>query len=339
MDIHSENILAYIEGRMSSEEKLLFEQELKSSEQLRKEVDDLRFIYRISGEMKKLHSFDVLEAWDKTERRIRKRQGRMQIVHFFRYAAAILFLPLLIGAIYFYHRTGQLERLAIGQVEQYCAYGLVTKITLPDSSVVWMNSGSRITYPKRFIGKGRRVHLDGEAYFKVSSDKSHRFDVETSYGLTVSAYGTEFNVKSYTDEGEVETTLAKGAVEISTGANIHPYALHPGEQANFDKTSQRMVVSDANVYMNTAWKDGKLVFRRSMMADVANRLSRHFNVHIILKDKELQDYTYSATFVNESIEDVLRLLEKTSPIKYTIIEPEQGDDYAFSKKTVIIENK
>ena len=335
----NESILAYIEGRMPADEKFLFEQEMKASKQLQKEVNDLQFIYGISKEMSKQRSFNASAAWKKTKKRICRKQYRIWGTHLLRYAAAILFLPLLMVATYFYYQSDKLGKLTVGQVEQYCAYGLITKITLPDSSVVWMNSGTKISYPKQFIGKKRKVKLDGEAYFKVASDKTHRFDVETANGLTVSAYGTEFNVKSYADEDEIETTLAKGAVEISTTTTINPHVLHPGEQANFDKQSGRMVVSDANVYMNTAWKNGKLVFRRTMMKDVASKLSRRFNVHIILKDKALQDYTYSATFVNETIEEIMRLLEKTSPIKYTILSPEQESDYTFSPKTIILENK
>ena len=77
------------------------------------------------------------------------------------------------------------------------AYGLVSKITLPDGSEVWLNSGSKLHYPKQFVGDHRKVYLSGEAYFKVSSDKKHRFDVALSNGITVSAYGTEFNINAY----------------------------------------------------------------------------------------------------------------------------------------------
>lgn len=338
METDSEQILAYLEGRLGEEEKLAFERQMHESSALRKEVDDMRFIAGISEEIGKQKAFDAEKAWNRMERRLRWRNIWQSSMKAFRYAAAVLFIPLLIGGAYFYNRADKLDQLTAGRVEQRCAYGLISKVTLPDGSEVWLNSGSEISYPKQFIDSLRKVRLSGEAYFKVSSDKKHRFDVETSQGLTVSAYGTEFNVKAYDDENTIETTLTKGAVEIQMSEHSPVKQLKPGEQSVFSKQDGSQQVSEANVYMNTAWKDGKMVFRKTAMREVAARLARHFNVNITL-DEDILDYTYSATFTTESIEDILRLLEATAPIRCQIIAPEQGDDYAYSKKTVIIEKK
>lgn len=338
-DIHGENILAYVEGRMLPAERRRFEQAMQESEQLRREVDDMQFVYGISGEMGRLQAFDTAEAWRGTRRRIRRTQRRHTAAAVFGRVAAVLFVPLLVAAAYFYIESDTLGRLAVGSVEQRCAYGLVSKITLPDSSVVWLNSGSAISYPRRFTGGGRKVKLDGEAYFKVSADSRRRFDVETPHGMTVSAHGTEFDVKAYADDDEARATLAKGVVDVAHASSAVAYTLSPGEQAVYSRRTGRMEVSAANVYMNTAWKDGRIVFRRTAMSEVARQLSRHFNVRIVLKDSELLGYTYSATFEGESFEDIMRLLEQTSPIRYTITNPEQTDGYKFSKRTVVIEKK
>ena len=196
-----------------------------------------------------------------------------------------------------------MENQPIEQVELSSAYGLVSKITLPDGSEVWLNSGSKLHYPKQFVGNHRKVYLSGEAYFKVSSDKKHRFDVALSNGITVSAYGTEFNINAYED----------------------------------DKITDNTKVSDINLYMVTSWKEGKMVFRRTEMAEIAQRLSRHFNVNIILQSKKIFNYKYSATFTTETFEEILQLLEKTAPIKCTMIEPKQASDYSYTRRTVIIE--
>ena len=111
----------------------------------------------------------------------------------------------------------------------------------------------------------------------------------------------------------------------------------PGEQAVYNKITDNTKVSDINLYMVTSWKEGKMVFRRTEMAEIAQRLSRHFNVNIILQSKKIFNYKYSATFTTETFEEILQLLEKTAPIKCTMIEPKQASDYSYTRRTVIIE--
>ena len=165
---------------------------------------------------------------------MQKNRFRQKIGRYFRYTAAILLIPALISSIYFYQRIYRLENQPIEQVELSSAYGLVSKITLPDGSEVWLNSGSKLHYPKQFVGNHRKVYLSGEAYFKVSSDKKHRFDVALSNGITVSAYGTEFNINAYEDDDEIQATLANGSIEIRNEKKPIPQVLNPGEQAVYN---------------------------------------------------------------------------------------------------------
>ncbi len=81
-----------------------------------------------------------------------------------------------------------------------------------------------------------------------------------------------------------------------------------------------------------------MVFRRTEMAEIAQRLSRHFNVNIILQSKKIFNYKYSdPTFTTETFEEILQLLEKDCSIKCTMIEPKQASDYSYTRRTVIIE--
>ena len=337
VNIQTEHIIAYLEGRLSKEDTDAFEKQMLDSPELRKEVDDLRFICDTSQMLYIQERIDVNKRWKNISRTLQQNRFRQKIGHYFRYAAAILLIPALISSVYFYQRAYRSDNQPIEQVELSSAYGLISKITLPDGSEVWLNSGSKLHYPKRFVGDQRKVFLSGEAYFKVSSDKKHRFDVALTNGLTVSAYGTEFNINAYEDDDEIETTLAKGSVEIRNDKKPIPRVLNPGEQAIYNKVTDNMKVSDINLHMVTSWKEGKIVFRRTEMAEIAQRLSRHFNVNIILQSKKIFNYKYSATFTTETLEEILQLLEKTAPIKCTMIEPEQASDYSYTRRTVIIE--
>ena len=236
---------------------------------------------------------DVDRNWEHLSRRIRNERLRNRFYRWTRSVAAILWLPLLLLSGYLSYRVHELQSVPAEQVELTTAYGVVSKVTLSDGSEVWLNSGSKLVYPKRFKGEKREVYLTGEAYFKVESDPSHRFDVRTSDGLMVSAYGTEFNVQAYADESDIEATLAKGNITVSQpGANINQ-DLKPGEQLNYSKTEKRTNLRAVSLSAETAWKDGKIVFRSTPMEKVAIQLSRHFNVEIQLVGKVIHEYSYS----------------------------------------------
>ena len=336
MDIHTEHIIAYLEGRLSMEEKNAFDELLQSSPDFKKEVEDIRFIWEATAELKLQKQINTQQNWKKISKQIAAEKYKKKILSFIRTSAAILLIPVLIATYTLFDTLKEWNNIPVEQVELTTAYGLVSKVTLPDGSEVWLNSGSSISYPKRFTNKKRNVQLTGEAYFKVTSDKSNRFDVITPNGLQVSAYGTEFNVKAYEDEDKIEATLAKGCVDVSEIGQPISRTLHPGEQVVYYKNTNRIEVEKVNLAVETSWKDGKMIFRRANMNEIVQRLARHFNVEIKLEGEELYDYKYSATFTTETLHEVLLLLEKTAPIKCTVIEPVQTDDFTYSRRTVII---
>lgn len=336
MDIHTEHIIAYLEGKLSIEERIAFDQQMQSSPDFKKEVDDIRFIWETTAELKLHKQINTQQNWKKISKQIATDKYKKKILSFIRTAAAVLLIPVLFATYTLFNTVREWNNIPVEQVEQNTAYGLISKITLPDGSEVWLNSGSSISYPKRFTKNKRSVQLAGEAYFKVTSDKSNRFDVTTANGLQVSAYGTEFNVKAYEDEDKIEATLAKGHIEVSEIGQPVSRTLRPGEQVTYYKNTSKMEVDKVNLAVETSWKDGKMIFRRANMNEVVQRLARHFNVDIKLEGEELYDYKYSATFTTETLHEVLLLLEKTAPIKCTVIEPEQTSDFTYSRRIVII---
>lgn len=298
--------------------------------------DDVQPVLELVDRLVMQKGIDVEKNWHQLHARIHHHKQKSQLLIWIRNIAAILLLPLLGLSVYLYHQTNVLKSSSIRLLEVTTASGVRTKITLSDGSEVWLNSGSTLSYPEHFTEDKRQVILSGEAFFKVKSDKDHRFDVQTSDGITVSAYGTEFNVQAYAEEPEIKATLAEGHIQIDQTNQPASQELIPGEQAVYSRHTQQMQVRKANLLVETAWKDGKLVFRRTPMEEIAKQLSRHFNVNIQLQGKEIFDYTYSATFTTETLAEILSLLEKTAPIRCEIIEPQQQSDLAFTRKKVII---
>ena len=293
-------------------------------------MEDSEIIYDYLEELKFQKSIAVEKNWNQLSARIHKLRFRTKLLQLCKSAAAVLFIPLLLvsGYLYFQPNAGRTVEL----VEQTSATGLVTAITLSDGTQVWLNSGSKLTYPKEFQNKTRTVMLEGEGYFKVKADKKHRFDVEIANGTRVSAYGTEFNVSAYGNR-QVEIVLAKGNVDVTDKDN-QSFSLKPDSQLIFGEG--KPVYESANVYAKTAWKDGKIVFRRAGLEEIASKLALHFNVDIELAGREINDYKLSATFTTESLTQILQLIKQSTPIQWTVIEPVKLDDMSYTKQKIII---
>ncbi len=309
------------------------------SDNMKFEEEKMQAVWDLSDRLLQQKEIDVDGNWEKLHRRIHWSNNRIRIFTYIKNAAAVLLLPLIMLSAYYYYQLSQFRSAPVRQLEVATAYGVCTKVVLPDSSEVWLNSGSKLIYPERFTSAGRKVALEGEAYFKVTSDVNNRFDVQTSDGLIVSAYGTEFNVNAYVEEPVIKATLAEGNIRITQSHSSQSKDIVPGEQVVYSRKAKNMEVRKVNLLVETGWKDGKMVFRRTPLNEIAKKLSRHFNVDIELKNKELYKYTYSATFTTETLVEILSLLEKTAPIRCAIVEPEQQTDFAFTRKKIYIYHK
>ena len=302
--------------------------------------DEMKSVLALFDQVKKQKDIDVDRNWQLLQARIQKEEKKRRLYTWIRNAAAILLLPVLILSGYFYYsQQADQEIVSSIQMETVAANGVQTRISLSDGSEVWLNSGSTLSYPEHFTTAHREVFLSGEAYFKVKSDPDHRFDVKTHDGICVSAYGTEFNVKAYTDDAHVKATLAQGVIEMEQKELKLSKKLTPGEQAVFVRDVQEMYTEKVNLQAEISWKEGKMVFRRTAMEEVARSLSRKFNVDIVLEGKDIMKYTYSATFTDESLEEILELLAQTAPITYEILEPVQQKDSTSLRKKIIIRLK
>ncbi|HHV86962.1 MAG TPA: FecR family protein [Petrimonas sp.] len=286
----------------------------------------------------KQKTIDTAADWKQLRKRITSDRNKRLFLNYLRNAAAIL-LPLFLTYQYVLQPVLNRSGATKETVTVTSAPGMVTKTILPDGSEVWLNALSSLTYPQRFTEKDRTVQLSGEAYFKVVSDKKHRFNVETPDGIKISAYGTEFNVNAYASENHHKVTLAKGNVEVSAKESLKKEILSVGEKAVINLQTGNMSVSPADTYVETAWKDGKMVFRREKLDKIAEKLSRKFGVNIRLEGDRLKEYEYTATFTDETLEDILDLLKRSAPITYSISKQKQLDNETFTRREVIIKSK
>jgi transmembrane sensor len=263
-------------------------------------------------------------------------------------AAAILLLPVL--AFLFFTlseiteikiESTQMKSLHVDSLEIIAPVGSRTVVQLADGSKVHLNCGSRLKYPQTFTGNTREVVLTGEGYFDVVHEPEKPFIVKTS-GFKIKALGTAFNVMAYPENNMLGTTLVNGKVVLEQsggGDNIKTICtMVPGQHVNINLKTGTVSSSMGNVKKHIAWKDGELVFDETTILEAAERLSRMFNVTIEVAD-DIKDYTYTVTFVDEPLFQILDLMTIATPVRYDAFPRKKLPDGTFSKQKIIFNKK
>ncbi len=186
------------------------------------------------------------------------------------------------------------------------------QIVLSDGTQVWLNSGSELQYTVPFIGNTRRVTLKGEAYFKVAHNKEKPFIVSTDNN-SIQVLGTEFNVSAYKDDNQLITTLVNGKIQVDHHAKDHQlktYYLEPNQQTILDKETAQIQKKQVDVTLYTAWKEGRLKFKNEPLESFLKKLSRWYNVDIVLEDESLKQMTFTGDLPRyNNMADILSILE------------------------------
>lgn len=227
--------------------------------------------------------------------------------------------------------------------------GAKAQVTLSDGTKVWLNAGSKLRYPVNFLQDKREVYLDGEAFFDVTKDKHKLFIVKTTK-LNVKVYGTQFNVKSYPEEDLIQTTLVKGSVAIEPLFDSEKKVIYlkPNQSATYYKSKRSIlkenevrqapnitqsvpIVSKAteskesiviapkvNPVPITSWKDTRWVIIGEDLGQLSIKLERRYNVKISFDSESLKNYKFSGTLAEETFEQVLKIIQLSAPVKYSI---------------------
>jgi transmembrane sensor len=146
--------------------------------------------------------------------------------------------------------------------------------------------------------------------------------------------GTSFNISAYPAENYVEIVLQNGKVEFLDNIGEKKTTMFPSERLIYKNGNIAKSFTDPAKY--NAWTEGKLVFRGDPMDEVSRRIERWYNVKVVLADKELERYSFRATFEDDNLKDVLRFLSMTSPIRYQIIPRKAMPDGTYEKEEVTI---
>lgn len=185
---------------------------------------------------------------------------------------------------------------------------------LPDGSVVHLNAGSELKVPVHFGTESREVWLRGEGFFEVVHRENLIFTVHTDKA-DISVLGTEFDVRAYTDEKEVVTTLVQGAVGVISGRTYD--RLKPGEQARIAGKGD-IRVAEVDIYPFIAWKNGRMVFENERLEKIMAELQRWYDFELFYADPDVKEMHFTIDILKyEEISKVLNLMERMNKVKFT----------------------
>lgn len=236
----------------------------------------------------------------------------------FRQIAAIIILVISVSVSSFYIY----KDIASPSDTSFCyetlsPIGSQTKIVLPDSTVVWLNSGSSLKYDQSFGKKTREVALAGEGYFVVSKDKTKQFTVHTGV-LDINDIGTTFNVKAYQSDKDITVNLIEGIVNITLPDNKDTGALEmkPNEKIVFDKATNKIDYSQTDASRSALWTTGKLCFVDATIEQISKDLERKYDLKINISNDKIKKELFSGSLnLNLSLKEILMYIDVDKKFK------------------------
>ena len=242
-NISKEKLFDYCNGICTEDDINEIEKALSQSEELRAEVDNIRIVLALDTDIREYQAIDTDSAFEEVWGKVDKRKHSFRIDSLMRYAA-IFSIPLLISTMVFgYLYFSGSEKDSMSYAEVFTSPGTITRYELPDKTVVWLNSDSKLRYPSRFDSAEREVYLEGEAYFEVHADKKHPFYVNMNNGMRVYAYGTKFNVNTYDEAGRLSE------VRMTETTDMLPGKDNSGAFVTTSKSSRKYVYNNDTDYV------------------------------------------------------------------------------------------
>jgi len=307
---------------LNKEIELLDKSDIASVEEL---VEKINLNY-------KLNRFEPGKAFQTVQAKIRKEEGkpvkRMNQSYWIG-AAAILLLAFITGSLWVFNAPD--ETAGINPSGVYVDDYGVSKVELPDGSVVSLNRGTKINYPERFDKDVREVSIEGEAFFEVRPNPDKPFIIHAG-DASIEVLGTSFNVNAYPGHDQVEVVVTTGKVSVYEGQekqSANRLTLDPGDKGVYVHNSKdllKMANDDPN-YL--AWKTRHLIFKDSSLKEVFAQLEKLYRIEIKTSGTDINDLPYTGHFENQSVDFILEVIALT----YKIELAKENDRYILSKRS------
>lgn len=340
---YDELLASYFSGTLTRSEEKALEDWKRDSEVNQTVFKNAEKVWQSLNILKEMRGYNVSRALSNVHGKSEQSPSNNQkgFLFYWQRIAAIMLLPLLIGgAIYFIQAKNTLSNSVVWQSIS-TPPGVKSQVQLPDGTIVWLNSETNLSYPSSFTDGKRNVKLMGEAFFDVAKDVKHPFVVDLGK-INIEVVGTKFDAINYEQDGQTEVVLASGKVKLFEKHESKSWLvseMQPGQQAIYIKAGNTISLKDVDVEKYSSWIGGKLIFKDDSMDQIVRKLDRWFNVQIEIADPSIGGYIYTATFQNETIEQILSLIKRTSPVEYTIIPGKRLSDGSFEKQQIILRKR
>lgn len=314
-----EKLLKYYNGKLSDAEAVEVEKWIDESEGNRRIARDVWYICFSADAMKASGARDTKAALNKVRRRIFVSRI-VSLTRKVERVAAILFVPVVILSALLLR-----DRLAASSmIEMTANPGMTSKVTLPDNSVVWLNSCSTVKYPSRF-GCERKVRLEGEAYFRVAEDRKKQFIVDAGKA-EVKVYGTEFNIDAY-DPCDIRASLVSGSISFGYD-DMTKFSKHlmmkPSDQIAYNSKTGEVKLYKADMNRIVAWKDGLIILKDTSLKEALRQIGNRYNAEFRIMSPKLAEAKFTGTFSDQSLNDILRYFYISSMINFRPVRPVNG---------------
>jgi ferric-dicitrate binding protein FerR (iron transport regulator) len=324
----------YLTGKETQKESEYFNEWLNKDIQNRKLFNSINKETEIAGSMEQYESIDKDRAWERYISGVKNLALEKSLFRW-KIAASILLVAALAGMLFYYLETspkifGDKDMMSTQIATEY---GQSSKISLPDGSVVWLNSGTKLSYDNQFAIRNRDIIMTGQAFFQISRNENLPLVVSCN-DLKVKVTGTKFDVSAYSDENEVSVVLESGSVLLALGGDNYAQQLKPGQMAEYNKQSKKLVINNIDPQKSSVWRNGILVFENDPMDEVIRKLERRYNIDIVVSDPAVYNSIFTATIKNQSLEEIFKSIKFSCSVNYTII----NDPAQVSKTKIILYN-
>jgi ferric-dicitrate binding protein FerR (iron transport regulator) len=306
----------YLAGETNEKENHKIQKWMNKNSENGHFINDLKTLWG-SMESKKEH-IDVDKAWNKLRSKIQENesQEKNKSVPVFslnktvvKYAASIV-LIIGIGALgmFSYQRISNSWNTVNVETS---AFDSNKEVTLPDGSIAYLNKKSEVNYPKSFQEGKRSIKFEGEGFFDIEKDPNKPFIIEAGKAQ-IEVLGTSFNVNTHSPD-RIEVFVKSGTVKLSSKSKGKSIIINKGYIGTLsgDKLTKKLN-KDVN-YLS--WRTGKLIFKKTKIEDAVKALNRTYDVRIVLENNSLKNEEITATFDQEPIEHVLKVIGKTFGVK------------------------
>lgn len=244
--------------------------------------------------------------------------------------AAFLLIPIL--GLGIWAGISLFSETEVRYTETFAPRGQKSQIVLADGTKVWLNSDTKIRYPGNFDKKQREIYLDGEAFFEVTKNEKQPFIVKTS-GIDIKVLGTNFNVKAYSEEDQIETSLFEGKILIVNEGNVKSEKIetevNPGQSYLYSKNSNSLSINKFPQDEINGWKKNQLIFKDDTFSNLVRKVERWYNVKIIYDEKLFNDRHLTVElYEGERLELLMDIISLALSV-----------DYIYNKGTIVLTPK